>query len=164
MLSVAGPVDAERANREVVPAQRPAVAFALGLAISLAAIVVGASAAPTVRPALYSAAQAGEGAREYAAHCASCHGANLDGPAGPLAGVAFSSLGTKQHVSIGELFRFITAETPVGAGGSLSHREYTVIFAYLLSRNGYPAGPTPLTYDAALRSRLVIASSSDPSK
>ena len=76
---------------------------------------------------------------------------------GSLKGESFTSLGTENGRSIGDFFRFMTTETPVGAGGSLSHRQYLEILTFILRENGYRPGTRPLTFDAALHSRTRIS-------
>jgi mono/diheme cytochrome c family protein len=109
-------------------------------------------------PGLYTFEQARSGAREYAGHCARCHGATLDGALGsPLRGAAFTDLGREGNLHIGEFFHFMITETPVGEGGSLSHRQYVEILAYILHENDYRPGPYPLTFNAALHANDLIA-------
>jgi mono/diheme cytochrome c family protein len=125
--------------------------------LASASLLMGPSNA-AYTPGLYTVAQARSGSHEYAAHCARCHGATLDGALGsPLRGDSFTSLGREGDLHIGEFFHFMITETPVGEGGSLSHRQYVEILAFVLYKNGYRSGPRPLTFDAALHSKELIA-------
>lgn len=125
--------------------------------LATASLFAGPSNA-SYAPGLYTLAQARSGSHEYAANCARCHGATLDGALGsPLRGESFTSLGREGDLHIGEFFHFMITETPVGAGGSLSHRQYVEILAFVLYKNGYRSGPRPLTFDAALHSKELIA-------
>jgi mono/diheme cytochrome c family protein len=108
---------------------------------------------------LYTAAQAAAGATVYAGKCALCHGAQLEGGAGPpLSGPNMTTLGQKTHLSVGDLFGYITTNMPMNDPASLSHAQYVVVLAYILKQNGYPAGPRPLTYAGASSSGVRIAS------
>ncbi len=135
----------------------PAAAFSAALAAALAP--ANASFSGERGPSTsFTPGQAVAGAHEYAEHCARCHGTNLEGALGsPLRGESFTTLGTQSGLSIGSFFRFMITETPVGAGGSLSNRQYVEILAFVLHENGYRAGTRALTFEAALRSEARIA-------
>jgi mono/diheme cytochrome c family protein len=108
-------------------------------------------------PGLYTLDQARAGAPEYAAHCARCHGVTLDGALGsPLRGASFTALGREGDLHVGEFFHFMITETPVGEGGSLSHRQYVEILAFILHENGYRPGTRTLTFDSALHAHELI--------
>ena len=47
---------------------------------------------------------------------------------------------------------------PAGNPGSLSHDQYAQVMAFILSKNGYPAGATALDYNAALGSSVPLVS------
>lgn len=97
----------------------------------------------------YSAAQATRGRASFEARCSVCHGLKLEGGVGPaLAGEALAA----RRRSLGALFGFMTTNMPLGAPGSLDRNEYVAIMAYLLAKNGHPAGRAALTFDAAKRS------------
>jgi mono/diheme cytochrome c family protein len=138
---------------------------ALGAAAVSAALVTCALIRPdgtraaSAPPALYTAPQAAAGATVYAGKCALCHGAQLEGGAGPpLSGPNMTTLGQKTHLSVGDLFGYITTNMPMNDPASLSHAQYVVVLAYILKQNGYPAGPRPLTYAGASSSGVRIAS------
>lgn len=118
------------------------------------AVVPTAPARPPTSPDgwyLELQARAGEGA--YAAQCASCHGPALDGGMGPaLAGRAFwSRWGGKPFSAI---FTEVHARMPMQAPGSVASATSIDIVAFLLQRNGVPAGPKALT-DATDLSRAL---------
>jgi polar amino acid transport system substrate-binding protein len=139
----------------------PTATFIAAVGVALACAVVSASQ-PRTHDGFFTSAQVAAGAREYAQHCARCHGANLEGSIGsPLKGDSFTTLGSESGLSIGSFFRFVTSETPVGAGGSLSHDQYVEILAFILRENGYPPGPRKLSFAAALRSRVRITPQRD---
>jgi hypothetical protein len=47
---------------------------------------------------------------------------------------------------------------PAGAPGSLTHDQYTAIMAYILQKNGYPAGSTALDFTATQTSTVPLVS------
>ena len=106
-------------------------------------------------PALYTTAQADIGKQKFADNCAQCHGDNLEGMAGPaLKGDLFASAKARFHV--GDIFNIVVKNMPSTQPGSLSHDDYTQIMAFILQQNGYPAGPAPLVFDAALTSQVPL--------
>jgi polar amino acid transport system substrate-binding protein len=124
------------------------------LAWSAVAIPADANA-----PALYTSAQAAQGAPLYASKCAMCHGADLEGGAGPpLSGANMTTLGEKTHLNVGDMFTYITTNMPMNAPASLSKDQYVKIMAYILKQNGYPAGGKPLIYTSAETSKTMVRS------
>jgi len=106
-------------------------------------------------PALYTSAQAEAGARHYAAVCSVCHGAELQGVVGPaLKGPNFAS--AKSGFAVGDIFTIIANNMPASDPGSLAPDVYVTVMAYVLQQNGYPAGPTPLTYNMAAGSNVPL--------
>ncbi len=93
---------------------------------------------------VYSAAQAKAGGTLYAAQCAQCHGANLEGISGPaLAGSDFMAKWSGQTAD--DLRDIIATQMPLTAPGSLKPAEVLAILAYILQQNKYPAGDAALT-------------------
>ena len=84
---------------------------------ALAGLLLSAGAALAgTPPALYTAAQAGEGAAVFAQDCAMCHGADLKGGAGPaLLGQSFASLGA--NATIGSVFSILSQQMPANRPG-----------------------------------------------
>ena len=123
---------------------------ALGIAMLFASSNASAgSATPSggPLPALFTAREAGQGRIVFEQQCAGCHGDNLRGKIGPA--IIGPSLGSvADHTTVSIMFNVIAAEMPAGAPASLSHQDYTEVMAYLLQRNGYPAGAHPLSYAA----------------
>lgn len=144
-----------RATRSALPLLAAATC---AVALSSALAAQGESA--------YRAEQAERGRRVYAAHCSSCHGADLEGGVGPaLAGATF--LHTWSDRSAAALFSVTRTSMPRPAVGSLSDQAYADVFAYLLSRNGVPAGGTTFDGSAAMLDairldRLAAASGPAP--
>ncbi len=95
------------------------------------------------KPAVYTAAQGTQGATIFSNSCAGCHGANLEGIAGPpLAGAGF--MRTWQGKSADDLFYIISHDMPADNPASLKQDEYVAVLAFILQKNGYPAGSAAL--------------------
>lgn len=106
-----------------------------------------AASAPQPGAGAYTAAQATRGHLVYIQHCIVCHGANLQGAAGPpLQGPAFGRSMTAGKMTTTSLFKFISGSMPMNAPGSLTKQQYLDVLAYLLKQNGYgPAGTAALS-------------------
>jgi cytochrome c len=99
----------------------------------------GASAAQPISGGWYADEQTISGAKLYTQNCASCHGAKLEGGAGPaLTGSTWNQLyaGEKLLTVWGEIHGPMTQE----AGTSFSEKQSLDILAFLLKQNGLPAG------------------------
>lgn len=122
----------------------PRLSFGLALAAAVLVLVVGEAGERTVWSGVYTEAQATRGAAAYAAHCQSCHGAQLSGlgEARPLSGPAF--LTTWNGLSLGDLFERVRSTMPFNAPGTLPRETYADILAYVLKFNGFPAGQSDL--------------------
>ncbi|MBM3507398.1 MAG: cytochrome c [Alphaproteobacteria bacterium] len=92
----------------------------------------------------YTLAQAELGAIVYLENCQRCHGERLQGEFGPpLVGPPWDV-----HWRGGralELFSFIRTNMPADFPGTLTPFQYADVLAFLLQRNGIPAGTEPLT-------------------
>jgi PQQ-dependent dehydrogenase (methanol/ethanol family) len=131
--------------------------FAIVLAV---AFTQTAQAATT---GYFSAAQATRGETVYAASCATCHAANLSGQAGPaLAGKSFQSYLRGSKTAYG-LYDFIAKQMPADKPGSLSQADDLAVTAFLLQRNGYPAGTAPMSVANAKTQSLAVAHAASPS-
>ena len=91
----------------------------------------------------YTAEQAASGATLYQAQCASCHGAKLEGGAGP------SLKGTTWHQMYGgarllTVWGEITGPMAQYAGTTYTTQQSLDIVSYLLQQNGLPSGNQPL--------------------
>jgi mono/diheme cytochrome c family protein len=124
-----------------------------------AAPAAGASAAvPT-----YTAAQAHAGATVYAKACISCHGANLQGVAGPaVAGKEFLASVASNKWTYADLRNLVTQQMPLNNPGSLTPTQYASVLAYLLAENCFPASTTafPETDSPALAQVKFLAPTS----
>jgi len=73
----------------------------------------------------------------YIQYCLECHGASLEGRAGPpLSGPNFSHSLAFGKMSAPGLYHFISTGMPMNAPGSLSEQQYLDVFAFLLAQNG----------------------------
>jgi alcohol dehydrogenase (cytochrome c) len=136
--------------------------FALALPIAVSIPAAGAASGGFTR------AQATSGASTYAAQCSQCHGAQLQGGAGPaLSGTSFRSSINASYTTAGKLYDFTKKQMPANSPGSLSATQYANVVAFVLSRNGYPAGTTALTAQNAAALQLagvrVAAQTTTPS-
>ncbi len=118
-----------------------------------AAVLVAAAATPIS----FTSAQVSAGASAFAAKCALCHGTQLEGGAGPaLSGPNFKTLSTKVKADVSDIFTYMTTNMPMNAPASLSHTQYVDILAFILSKNGYHAGSSALTFGQASASTAAI--------
>ena len=126
--------------------------------ITMLALMLGAmnssifaqSAPPrtTVWTGVYSDAQATQGQNEFAARCSRCHGTDLNGGA-----VGTSLIGDRfmqfwREDTVASLYIKIRDTMPRNSGGSLSEEEYVNVTAYILQKNGFPAGSADLKSEA----------------
>jgi alcohol dehydrogenase (cytochrome c) len=106
----------------------------------------------------FSADQAAKGRALYAKHCASCHGAKLQGEqvSPPLVGSRFDlSWRGKSAAVLGFHLRRMPPE-PVDAPGGLGDETYSNILAFLLEANGFVAGEGVLPADLDALGDLTI--------
>jgi mono/diheme cytochrome c family protein len=98
---------------------------------------------PAVSDGWYTAAQAVNDVKAYQKTCAGCHGAKLQGGMGPaLVGKQFWLTYSGKKVST--LWSAVHTQMPMTAPGSVSGKNSINIMAFLLQKNGIPAGTTPL--------------------
>jgi mono/diheme cytochrome c family protein len=124
----------------------------------LAASVSSIAAAPapqgggkSTQDGVYTDAQAKRGEAAYSTTCAGCHGPDLAGAdtAPSLTGAEFNAGWTDQTVD--DLFQRIKTTMPGDAPGSLSDAQCADILAFVLSKDGFPAGQTELTAGPGLK-------------
>ncbi len=129
-------------------------ALAIGLGSATASATGSASSAVH-----FSASQAAVGAQLFAAKCAACHGANLEGGAGPaLSGATLNTLAKNTKLTVGDMFTFLSQQMPLNEPASLTHEQYVAIMAFILHYNGYKADGAPLTYQTAMNSPTIVRS------
>lgn len=123
----------------------------------LAGLVVAATSAGASTGISFTSSQATAGHKQFTQSCAQCHGERLEGGAGPaLTGPNFETLSKKVGARVGDVFTYMSTNMPLNEPASLSHDQYVKIMAYILSKNGYKPGKTPLTYAKAENSKADI--------
>ena len=105
---------------------------------------------PLLISALYTLPQARSGASVFATHCAACHGTRLEGVAGKGPALRGTFI-RERRWGVAPLYRFVSHQMPADARGTLSDPQYAAVVAFLLARNGHPAGSVPLTAARAAR-------------
>ena len=134
---------------------RPSLCSLLGSMM----VAVGLSAAPATAAYAhgdYTQAQAKHGAHLYSDHCAQCHGSSLQGKTGPaLAGSDFKGSLEYSKMSAKQLFHFMATQMPYNDPGALKKQQYLDVLAYILSKNGYPAGDHRLTQSSLANVELL---------
>jgi S-disulfanyl-L-cysteine oxidoreductase SoxD len=110
----------------------------------------------TVWEAVYSDAQSKRGETAYSQYCAKCHGPDLMGAdvAPPLTGVEFTS--GWNDLTVGDLFERLRITMPADKPGSVSAQDNADIVAFMLSKNGFPAGPSDLPPQAEVLKGIKI--------
>lgn len=122
-------------------------AIALGILCGLATL----PAAEAQDEGLYTPEQARRGHALYRRHCASCHGAQLEGvTAPPLSGPYFAASWGHPDMTVGDLFYVQSTTMPPRMSNVLTESQHADVLAYLLERSGYPAGGETLTPDSTL--------------
>lgn len=112
----------------------------------------------------YTPAQAMRGQSVYTSRCEQCHGANLEGQAGPaLIGRSFTHPLKSGEMNAAQLFEIIKTQMPKDAPGTLKSGDYLDVLAFILSRNGYPTGDDELTSGNLRELDLEASSSAAPS-
>ena len=107
---------------------------------------------------IYTVAQAGRGAAQYAARCASCHSADLRGNSNSpsLRGMAFMFIW--EGKSVGELYTKMSAEMPTDQPGGLLSNNYADILAFILRTNEFPSGNQELSPNEIDLNQIIISS------
>ena len=129
------------------------MARARGWALVLLASIAAACTSGTGRKGETSgdtfASQVDRGGTIYAARCASCHGANLEGGAGiDLVGIGPAYRWVGQTAD--DLFQRVVT-MPKGAPDSLPRQDYADVTAFLVARNGGRSAQPLVADSAALR-------------
>jgi mono/diheme cytochrome c family protein len=142
---------AGRKTQEGSMFRRVELFLACAAAGALAAGAAVAQSAGAGAPlAVYTADQASQGAAVYQQQCAACHGSSLEGVAGPaLKGPQFKAMAQAQALNAQSLLLVVSQSMPQSDPGSLTPEQYGQVVAYILQQNGYPAGSTPLSAQAA---------------
>jgi len=136
----------------------PRRGLSLNIAVLAAAIALGLSLPFRTTAAsnsiTFTIAQQNAGEKTFETTCSPCHGAQLEGGAGPpLTGHNFKILSSKIGATVSDIFTYMSTNMPMNNPASLSHQQYANIMAFILSKNGYRAGGAPLTFAAASASK-----------
>lgn len=125
-----------------------AIILASALCLSTAMNATQEKAGKTVWDGVYSEAQSKRGETAYGQYCAKCHGPDLMGAdvAPPLTGVEFTS--GWNDLTAGDLFERLRITMPADKPGTVSAQDNADIVAFLLSKNGFPAGQAELPAQA----------------
>jgi mono/diheme cytochrome c family protein len=119
---------------------------AIGLSLVVWALVpvVQAQQTRTVSDGVFSDEQAGRGQALYKERCAGCHGASMEGGAGPaLTGADFLGVWSAQPLL--EFVTKIQKTMPANEPGKLTRPEATALAAHVLRTARFPAGRSELS-------------------
>jgi mono/diheme cytochrome c family protein len=136
-----------------------ALAFYVLVSVStVIAVQAPGTAGRTVWDGVFTAAQASRGGQLYAASCAGCHGANLQGGEGKaLRGDPFWT--DWRESTVDALLAYVSKNMPFSEDGSLagtlSPSTYVDIVAYMLSANEFPAGGQDLTASSSAGVQII---------
>ena len=110
----------------------------------MAAVVLAGVVADSVWSGVYTEAQAKRGEAIYADRCASCHAPDLSGldQAPALTGADFTT--AWNELSMNDLFERVRISMPADKPGSLERQQVADVLAFILQKNGLPAGQTEL--------------------
>jgi quinoprotein glucose dehydrogenase len=141
---------------------RAACCQALLVTALIGSVIEGQEAKRTVWDGVYTEAQAERGRSAYAQACASCHAEDLrgKGTAPSLIEESFTFLWT--DMSVGDLFERTRMLMPSDRPGSLASATYADIIAFVISKNGFPAGSTELGADGAALKQILITEKRRP--
>lgn len=135
------------------------LAASLVVAVELIAVIPSVARGSTPAGAVdggdgwYTPDQAAHGHVTFNSFCAECHRPDLRGAMGPaLVGDAF--LQTWANRPLGDLFTFVHTRMPANNPGSVPEEKLWIITAYILQKNGFPSGNTPL--GAQAEGRVLI--------
>jgi mono/diheme cytochrome c family protein len=117
---------------------------------------------PTVWDGVYTAPQAERGRSAYMQSCASCHADDLRGRSTAPSLIEESFLFLWSDMSVGDLFERTRMLMPSDRPGSLPSATYADIIAFVMSKNGFPAGSTELSADVAALKQIVITEKRRP--
>jgi quinoprotein glucose dehydrogenase len=136
---------------------------------SLVLAVIGSGAAHqeqtrTVWDGVYTEAQAERGRSAYTQACASCHADDLrgKGTAPSLVDESFTFLWA--DMSVGDLFERTRLLMPSDRPGSLPSAVYADIIAFIVSKNGFPAGGAELGSDVSGLRQISITNARPPTR
>ena len=114
------------------------------------------SDARSVKDGVYTEAQALRGETAYRAHCVECHGEDLRGAhmTPSMVGIGFAFRWRGRDLL--DFYEGMRTTMPQSAPGGLSGDVYADLVAFILARNGYPAGDVELASRADDMRGIVI--------
>lgn len=128
-------------------------ALALAAALLPAAAQISTTGTSAIGP--FTQEQVDSGRTAYNAHCAACHGYNLQNGTHrtPLTGSSFIvGWGTR---STWEYYRYVSYRMPYREPNSLTPETYSAIVAYILASNGALPGSETLTPQTSVRINTI---------
>jgi mono/diheme cytochrome c family protein len=129
--------------RRVFAGWGPGHAVFVCIAIALLSLSADARQLRTLADGVYAGAQAARGQPVFQTRCASCHGAKLEGGAGPpLADDSFQAIWSGRPLA--DLVEKIEKTMPPGQPGSVTRPQAIDLTSYVLQSAGYPAGSAEL--------------------
>src|SRR5260370_1402493 len=112
---------------------------------------------------VYTVDQAARGKTVYALRCSLCHGAELGGAgAVALVGVSFARTWGRPGLTLDDLYYVLRTTMPRDAPGSLEPTDYLAVLAYVMQRNGYPAGRQELSGERSQLRGVRLAGADTP--
>jgi mono/diheme cytochrome c family protein len=122
-------------------------AIGVALAVSIFPNSQAESSIATKQKGWYTTAQANRGHQLFNNYCAQCHMPDLTGAMGPaLKGQQF--LSAWETRTLADLLSFEHQNMPANNPGAVSDKQLADITAFILMKNGFPAGKTPLVMGA----------------
>ena len=117
------------------------------IGISIFVLEAVAQSVSPICSGIYSADQADYGELVYRDECAECHREDLTGQdmSPSLVGIGFTFKWEGRNLQ--ELYASMRYGMPQTAPGSLSNSQYAALTAYVLAKNGFPAGESELSSD-----------------
>jgi len=109
------------------------------------------------RPPAFTQEQVERGKSIYQRNCQDCHGSTLDN--GEFGGAPLKGSYFRQHWGSGDvsaLFGYVNTLMPPDRPGQLTAQSYVDLTAFLLSNNGYAAGPEELTDDQDSQRKMTM--------
>jgi mono/diheme cytochrome c family protein len=130
---------------------------AIALSVALPALILAAQDKPkTTWDGVYTEAQARRGETKYSQVCASCHAPDLSGAdaAPSLTGGGFNS--GWNDLTVDDLASRIRTTMPADGPGTLSRTDVADIVAFIMAKDGFPAGQDELSSQAEVQKGVKI--------
>ena len=109
-------------------------------------------------PVSFTVDQTDRGEERFKRDCQECHGDDLKGGMNggpPLQGLAFESK-YFEGAPASWMFDYMSAAMPPNSPGRYSASTYADLMAYILRRNGFQPGRTPLPSDVSALDNLIV--------